>query len=69
MAYFIKALNSEGILTTYKSGNFKGVLFYSGEDSSVWQMFLDVNIYLSKASRHLHWWLRDAGDIWQDFEM
>ena len=36
MAYFIKKLNSDSILTMHKPGNFNGVLlFYSGKDGSV----------------------------------
>lgn len=45
MAYFIMELNSDCVLTMYKSGNFNGVLlFYRGDDGSVRQMFLDINI-------------------------
>lgn len=34
-----------------------------GEDGSVWQIFLRINIELSKASRHLCLQLRDADSI------
>lgn len=45
MAYFIKELNSGYISTMFKSVNFNGVsLFYRGEDGSVWQTFLGINL-------------------------